>query len=103
MLRSFRVVVRVCTSCVLGLLIIGVLQSPSVSAQQRLNFYAGQFVPRGDQSESTGIIFDRADGDVLVANSDFLAFNLKDFRAGSYGAEYLTGLGNFFEAGLSIG
>src|SRR5215211_472957 len=99
MLRSIRVGVKVGISCVLGLLVVGVLDSPGAFAQQRLNFYVGQFFPRGHQDNS-GFITGRDESDVILANADFLTFNLKDFNAPSYGAEYLAGLGNFFEAGL---
>lgn len=103
MLRSVRVGVKVFVSCVLGALVVGVLDSPAALAQQRLNFYAGGFFPSGQQDDRLGIITGRADGDVLAANSDFLIFNLNDFNAASFGAEYLVGLGNRVEAGLGIG
>lgn len=102
MLRAIRVGVKVVISCVLGLLVVGVLNSPGAFAQQRLNFYVGQFFPRGHQ-DTSGFITGRAGDDVIAANSDFLIFNLKDFRAPTFGAEYLAGLGNFFEAGIGIG
>lgn len=95
MLRSLRVVIRICTSCVLGLLVVGVVHSPAASAQQRLNFYVGEFFPRGELS--------RVPDDVLVNNLDFLVFDIKDFKAPTFGAEYLAGIGNFFEAGLGVG
>jgi hypothetical protein len=104
MLRSARVGVRVFVSCVLAALVVGVLDSPAALAQQRLNFYVGGFFPTGQQDDRTGIITGRADGnDVLAANSDFLVFNLKDFNTGSFGAEYLVGLGDRVEAGLGVG
>jgi hypothetical protein len=102
MLRSIRAGLKVGISCVLGLLVVGVLDSPGAFAQQRLNFYVGQFFPRGHQDNS-GFITGRADDDVIAANSDFLIFNLKDFKSAVFGAEYLAGLGNFFEAGVGIG
>jgi hypothetical protein len=95
MLRSVRVGIKICISCVLGLLIVGVFHSPGAAAQQRLNFYAGSFFPRGETT--------RVPDDVLVNNLDFLVFDINDFRAPSFGAEYLAGLGNHFEAGLGIG
>jgi outer membrane protein W len=102
MLRSFRVGVKVCISCVLGALVVGVLDSPQAFAQQRFNFYVGEFFPRGQQTVSSTIT-GRSVDDVLAANAEFLTFNLTDFKAPSFGAEYLTGLGNHFEAGLGIG
>src|SRR4029078_7628102 len=52
MLRSTRLSVRVGAACVVALLVVGVLESPSASAQQRLNFYVGQFFPRGHQDNA---------------------------------------------------
>jgi outer membrane protein W len=95
MLRSVRAAVKAGISCVLALLVVGVLDSPGAFAQQRLNFYAGQFFPRGESS--------RDPNDVLVNNLDFLVFDIKDFKAPTFGAEYLAGLGDRFEAGLGIG
>ena len=69
---------------------------PSVaSAQQSLNFSVGGFVPRGEDG--------RDRDDVLVNNLDFLAFNIKDFSGATVGAEWLTSLGDKFEAGLGTG
>jgi len=76
-------------------LVVGLLGTPAASAQSSLSFSAGVFNPRGEDS--------RTPGDVLVNNLDFLSFNVSDFHAGFVGAEYLAGLGNFFEAGLGIG
>jgi hypothetical protein len=76
-------------------LVVGVVDSPSVSAQQTVNFFVGGFVPRGFDS--------RGVDDVLVQNSDFLLFNIKDFRGATAGGEYLAPLGDFFEAGVSVG
>jgi hypothetical protein len=77
-----------------------VLLAPSTSfAQQSLNFSFGGFVPTGERS--------RSDDDVLVNNlcclENPLAFNVGDFSGGTFGAEYLVGLGEFFDAGLGVG
>jgi outer membrane protein W len=95
MLRSSHLGGRVCISFLLGLLVVGVLDSPGVFAQSRLNFYAGEFFPRSESS--------RDRNDVLVSNLDFLVFDIKDFKAPTFGAEYLAGIGNFFEAGIGVG
>jgi hypothetical protein len=85
----------------LGFLVLSVvLLAPSTSfAQQSLNFSFGGFVPTGEHS--------RSDDDVLVNNlcclENPLAFNVGDFRGGTIGAEYLVGLGEFFDAGLGVG
>jgi len=72
------------------------VMTPSIaSAQQALNFSIGGFVPRGEDGRSST--------DVLVGNRDFLAFDIKDFNGTTFGAEWLTGLGNNFEAGLGAG
>jgi outer membrane protein W len=76
-------------------LVIGVFATPSASAQQTVNFFVGGFIPRGFQS--------RGIDDVLVQDSDFLLFNIRDFRGATAGAEYLVGLNDFFDAGLSVG
>jgi hypothetical protein len=79
----------------------GIFLAPATTyAQQSVSFYAGGFVPRGEDGRA------RTDGfsdDVLVNNLDFLAFNVKDFKGGTVGAEYLVGLGDWLEAGLGVG
>src|SRR5262245_31650844 len=68
-------------------------------AQQSLKFSCGGFVPAGEQSRSVD--------DVLVNNlcclDNPLGFHVGDFRGGTIGAEYLVGLGEFFDAGLGVG
>lgn len=76
-------------------LVTGVLDSPSASAQQTVNFFVGGFVPRGFSS--------RGVDDVLFQDADFLLFNIRDFNGPTVGGEYLTALGDFFEAGVSVG
>ena len=72
-------------------------RAPSASAQQQVSFSVGGFSPR------SATIARAADDDVLVNNLDFLAFEFGDFSGPTFGAEYLTGLGDFFDAGLGIG
>ena len=45
----------------------------------------------------------RADGDVLVADLDSLAFDIKDFNGPTINGEWLLGLGDYLEAGFSAG
>jgi hypothetical protein len=72
------------------------LLAPSIaSAQQTLNFSIGGFVPHGEDG--------RDRDDVLVNNLDFLAFKIEDFNGATFGAEWLTNLGDKFEAGLGTG
>jgi hypothetical protein len=85
----------------LGFLVLTVgLFLPSTSfAQQSLNFSFGGFVPKGESS--------RDNNDVLVNNlcciQNPLAFDVGHFHGPTVGAEYLVGLGEFFDAGLGIG
>lgn len=88
---------------VLTVALVVVLGVPAmVSAQQSVSFSIGGFSPRGGQL-STGVLSGRSAGDVLTANSDFLAFNLRDFKNVTVNGEWLVGLGNMFEAGLGVG
>lgn len=45
----------------------------------------------------------RVGEDVLLANLDFLAFDIKDFNSGTIGAEWLVGVGEYMEAGVGVG
>ena len=78
-----------------GLMAAAVMTPSIASAQQTLNFSIGGFVPRGEDGRSRD--------DVLFNNRDFLIFDIKDFNGASVGAEWLAGLGNYFEAGLGLG
>ena len=69
-------------TCLLG-------AAASAGAQQIANFSIGGFVPRAQDA--------RIDQDVLVENSTFLTFNIKDFDGLTYGGEYIAPLGPFFE------
>ena len=60
-----------------------------------MNFSIGGFVPRGEDGRSRD--------DVLFNNRDFLTFDIDDFNGATVGAEWLVGLGNYFEAGLGLG
>ena len=64
------------------------------AAQQTLNFSLGYFAVRGEDA--------RADGDVINANSTFLAFDVSDFNSASVGGEWLVPLGEYLEAGAGI-
>ena len=83
-------------------LFLGVLASPPASAQQSLNLALGGFVPRGE-TLNTGRVTGRDSNDVLAANSRFLAFDIKDFRAATVGAEWLIGFGDKVEGSLGVG
>jgi outer membrane protein W len=93
---------RLLLSVSVSAIVIGFVAPSSASAQQTVNFFVGGFVPRALES--------RGSDDVLVRDfylsrnpSGFLIFDVKDFRGFTGGAEYLVGLGDFFDAGLGIG
>jgi outer membrane protein W len=67
------------------------LPASPAAAQQALNISLGYFAVNGEDA--------RADGDVLVANRDILAFDIRDFDTGSVGLEWLLPVGEFFEFG----
>ncbi len=78
----------VCAVCAVALLV----GSPAPArAQQTLSVTLGGFQPLGQDA--------RVSDDVLLANNEFLAFNVDDFRRGTVGAEWLVGLGSIFEVG----
>jgi outer membrane protein W len=78
-----------------ALVILGFVGTPVASAQQQVVFSVGGFSPRSVDA--------RTADDVLVNNLDFLAFNVSDFSGWLIGGEYLTALGNNFDAGLGVG
>jgi hypothetical protein len=75
--------------------------TPSASAQQAVNFFVGGFVPA--PLDSRGDINGGVSNDVLVNNQNFLAFRFDRFHGVTFGGEYLVALGDFFDAGASIG
>jgi hypothetical protein len=86
---------RLIAASVVTLLTLGVVGTPVALAQQQVSFSVGGFSPRSEDSRTTG--------DVLVNNLDFLSFRVGDFSGPIFGAEYLTGLGEYFDGGLGIG
>jgi len=80
--------------CSIGLtaLLAGVFPAPA-SAQQAVNFYLGSFVPYDEDSRD----FD----DVIASNRAFLNFG--GFANFTFGGEWLTALGDKFDAGLGLG
>ena len=86
---------RLTTAGFATLVILGFVGTPVASAQQQVVFSIGGFSPRSVDS--------RTNDDVLVNNLDFLAFNVSDFSGPLFGGEYLTALGNNFDAGLGVG
>ena len=86
---------RLTTASLLALVVLGIFGSRAASAQQQVSFSVGGFSPRSEDA--------RASSDVLVNNLDFLAFRISDFGGPLFGAEYVTGLGDNFDAGLGVG
>lgn len=62
---------------------------------QAVGVTVGGFFPKGEDG--------RVAGDVLLADLDSLAFDVKDFKGGAFSGEWLVGLGEFLEAGVSAG
>jgi outer membrane protein W len=91
--------------CIAAAVLVALGAAPaSASAQSMVNFSFGGFVPNGNQA-SNGLVTDRTgnDGtDVLVNDSAFLDFSLKDFNGPTFGAEYLVAIGDNFDAGAGI-
>ena len=77
----------------------GLLATPSASAQQSVNFFAGGFVPTPLDARGSG----NGRDDILVKDLDVFAYNFQRFHGFTFGGEYLTALGHFFEAGASVG
>jgi opacity protein-like surface antigen len=63
--------------------------------RQAVGVTFGWFGPRGEDA--------RVSSDVLLANLDFLAFEIKDFNTGTIGGEWLVGVGDYLEAGVGVG
>ena len=63
--------------------------------RQSIGFNLGYFSLRGIDS--------RVDGDVLLANTDSLAFEVGDFNFATFGGEWLFGLTEFIEGGVGAG
>ncbi len=76
-------------------LVAGFVAPPMASAQQSVNLFVGGFVPRSLDARSSD--------DVLAANLNYLAFNIKDFNGPTFGGEWLVAVGNNIEAGLGGG
>lgn len=98
----------ICTKArrVLGVAAAAVLLAPapadaqitrvaSSEGRQAIGITFGYFVARGEDS--------RAADDVLLANLESLAFEIKDFNTATVGGEWLVGLSEYIEAGVSVG
>jgi outer membrane protein W len=87
----------------LGLMVALSAAVPASAQDQALSFSIGYFALRGSDA--------RVAGDVLNANRcidstsacEPLLFEVNDFNNATFGAEWLVGLGDFFEAGAGLG
>lgn len=79
----------------LPLLFAIVLLLPALaSAQQSLQLNVGYFAPKGEDG--------RADGDALVENLAFHAFDLDDLGSVTVGGEWLFPVGDYLEGGVGV-
>ena len=78
----------------LGILAVSAWAQPA-QAQQSLVLNLGHFALRGADA--------RIEDDVLLENLNVFAFDLEDFNNGTVGAEWLVGLGEYFDAGFGVG
>jgi len=107
--RLARAGLKACATSAVAALILGIIFTPAVSAQQSVSFSIGAFTPFSEDSRishvggTPGCRINQSCNEVLANNLDFLVFNIKDFNGASFGGEYLVGLGNIFEAGLGVG
>lgn len=75
----------------------------TASAQQTLNFNIGYFAVKGlDARVGAGCADCKRDVDVILANNDFLTFDIGEFNGATVGAEWLVPLGQFAEAGAGL-
>lgn len=72
----------------------GALWSQPAQAQQWFAFNVGEFSVRGEDS--------RVDDDVLLANSTVFDILPRDFSNVTFGGEWHTGLGRYFEVGFGL-
>ncbi len=91
---------------VLGILGLVALVAPATADAQITR------VTGNDYRQSVGVTFGwfgargedaRVSNDVLLANLDFLAFDIKDFNTGTIAGEWLVGVGDYLEAGVGVG
>lgn len=71
------------------------VSSSASELHQAVGITVGGFFPRGEGG--------RAADDVLLADLDSLAFDVKDFNGGTISGEWIIGLGDFLEAGVGAG
>ena len=98
MMKRFRTVpwILACAAAImLAAPAIGNAQVARVEPRQAIGFNVGYFALRGADS--------RVDGDVIFADLDSLAFEVKDFNSAAIGGEWLIDISEFLEAGVGVG
>jgi hypothetical protein len=91
-------------------LIVGVLLASAAlgavenaAAQQTLNVNVGYFAVTGEDARVGADCSNCGrEVDVLIANNDFLTFDIDEFNGFTIGAEWLVPLGQFAEAGAGL-
>jgi outer membrane protein W len=96
MLRLMTVRLALATAAVMAV-------AGPASAQQTLNFNIGYFTVLGEDAR-TGANCGNCgrDVDVLIADNDFLTFDINDFNGATIGGEWLIPLGRYAEAGAGL-
>ena len=75
----------------------------NASAQQTLNLNIGYFAVTGEDARVGADCSDvECDVDVLIANNDFLTFDIDEFNGFTIGGEWLVPLGQYAEAGAGL-
>ena len=74
---------------------VSLVGSAPAEAQQSLGLNVGYFAVRGEDA--------RIAEDVLLENRNLFAFDIQDFSGGTVGAEWLIGIGDYFDAGVGVG
>jgi len=80
-------------------LVLGLMATPTASAQQSLNLSIGGFVPRAEDARGRDDVLVRD----LAAGRDALLFNVKDFNGVTVNGEWLIGFGRNFEGSVGVG
>lgn len=75
--------------------VCALLVAAPAGAQQSVNFQLGSFSPRGVDA--------RVDNDVLLANLDYLWFDIDDLRGATISGDWSVALGNMIEVGAGVG
>jgi len=78
-----------------GAVVLGVITAAPAAADQALSFNLGLFALQGEDG--------RSEEDVLRQNLTFLRFDIGDLNGAALGADWLIGLGPWFEGSVGAG